>query len=79
MCTIILLISHVIYIKDMKHALLLQNQDSEYRTIVDNNHLHLDHTVTGTLTTTAGYCDFPMEQYGPTAYIRFRRTSEEEL
>ena len=40
---------------------------------------HLDHTGTGTFTITAGYYNFPLKQYGPTAYIHLRRPSEDKL
>ena len=40
---------------------------------------HLDHTVTGIFTFIAGDYNVPMEQYGHTAYIHLRHSSEEEL
>ena len=65
--TIILRINHALYIKDTKHALLCQNQYCGYGTIIDNINPHLDHTGTGTFTITAGYYEFPLEQYVPTS------------
>ena len=65
--TILLKINHAIYIKDMKHTLLCKNQSCEYGTII------------GTFTISAGYYDFPLDQYGPTAYIHHRHLSEDEL
>ena len=70
--TIILKIKHVIYIKDKK-ALLCPNQACDYGTIIYNIPPHLDHTGTGTFTTTDGDNDLPLEQYGPALYINLRR------
>ena len=62
-CTILLQINYVIYIKDKKHALMCPK--------------NIDYMRTGTLTITAKYYNFYMEQYGPTEYIDLRRPSEE--
>ena len=62
-CTILLQINYVIYIKDKKHALMCPK--------------NIDYMRTGTLTITAEYYNFYMEQYGPTEYIDLRRPSEE--
>ena len=67
--------NHLIYIKDMEHALLCLNQYREYDTVINKIPHHLDHTGTGRFTITAGDYDFPLEQYGPMAYIYLRRLS----
>ena len=77
--TILLQINHVIYIKDMKHALLCPNQSREYSNIIDDTPPHLDHKGTGIFTITSGYYGLPLEQYGHMAYIHLRRPSEDEL
>ena len=77
-CTVLIRINHSIYIKDMKRALLWPNQDHDYGTIFGNTPPHLDHMGTVTFTITSGDYNFPLEQYGITAYINLRRSLEEE-
>ena len=73
--TILLQINHEIYSKEMKH----KNQACEYVTIIYDTPPHLDHTGTGTFIITFRDYDFPLKEYGPTAYICLRRPSEDEL
>ena len=75
--TILKRINHVIYIKDMKHALLGPNQARKYGTIIYNIPPHLDNTRTRTLTIKSGDYNFSLEQYGPAVYIHLIRPSEE--
>ena len=77
--TILLQISHGIYIKDMKHAMLCPNQYCDHGTIIEEIPPQLDHTVTVIFTITDGYYDLHIEQYGSTAEIHLIRPSEDKL
>ena len=72
-------LNHSIYIRDMEHSLLCPNQARAFGTIVDDVPPHLDHTGCSTFSLCTGNHSFPLESYGPTAFLRVRRPTDEEL
>ena len=65
-----------IYIKYMKYTMLVSDQAQEYGNTIDDTAPKLDHVGTCTFTFTDRAYGFPLEEYGPTAYIQLRLPSD---
>ena len=77
--TFLLRFNNVIYIKNMKNALLFPNQAREHGTIVDNVPPYLDHTGQRTFSVSTSEHAFHLQQHGPTACLQLRRPTNEEM
>lgn len=73
-------ICNAIYVPSMQHCFLCPNQAHEYRAIIDDIPIPLDHTGTSTFSMhTENGTVFPFYWLGPTAFLHIRQLTTEEL
>lgn len=80
--TYLIRICNAIYIPYMKQGLLCPNQAREFGTIIDDVPVELDHDGRSTFSIIAPNHDetqFPLQRFGPTAFLQVRRPTDEEL